>query len=105
MNVRIHRLGLGPIRTLPRSVAHRWPALAVATVAVVMPMSVALAQTINNDTLSIVPPSGVSTGLDVQGNGPGVAARFHNFFNAVGSGLEVRASDVGIVVSADKGSA
>jgi len=43
MNVRNTRLGFGPVRRLPSAVAHRWPALAVATVAAVVPMSVALA--------------------------------------------------------------
>jgi hypothetical protein len=35
--------GRGPIQTVGRAIAHRWPALVVATVAAAMPLSVALA--------------------------------------------------------------
>jgi hypothetical protein len=47
MNFFTARPTLGPIRNLPRAVAHRWPTLAVAAVAAAAPLTVALAADFN----------------------------------------------------------
>jgi hypothetical protein len=46
MNVHLTRPRLGPIGTLPRAIARRWPALAVASVAVALPLGVAFANSV-----------------------------------------------------------
>jgi len=106
MNVRLIRPGLGSVRSLPRAVAHRWPALAVATLAVAVPMSVALADQLSNTTIVALQNTGPA--LEVDQNSNGFAVEVNNFSPTnpnFGEGIRVVSDADGIDVESGIGSA
>ena len=91
------RPGFGTIRGLPRAVARRWPALAVATVAVALPTGVALANPPQDF------PDGIVTSFLHVTDGPGQgSAQFD--LGLIANGLfAVQANGTSVGVSAGGG--
>src|SRR5690349_12788437 len=88
MNVQLHRPVLRPIHNLPRAVARRWPALAVATVVAAVPVVAFASSNLSGSGNPGVEGWGVNDGVGVLGhsvNNLGVWAD-----SSYGTGLKAR---------------
>jgi hypothetical protein len=100
---------LGPVRNLPRSAARRWPALAVASLAVAIPTTVALAQdfpgfnTFGPSQFSLKGHSPDAFGAAISADGT-ASGGVRNGLNASGQmGIDAKGTLFGVRASAQPG--